>query len=209
MSYSISISIDDGKTQVLEARFLHVSLEDRGKIILYHDLIGHFFPSSLLGSRFSRSREGRIRCGTIRASSVGGWGHQSGESETAGEDKGCGSLLFQGRGFVFSPKFGGWLSRRQGLGLGFAWTRLPPIEKQFIATYTVNIQSIHLGFHFKAYYKEFNFRRWMRYNIQGGYMPFGLCEAQMVLPILWECWNRFEAVSQIRFRATHPLIPLL
>jgi hypothetical protein len=45
---------------------------------LNHDLIGHFL-GSLTRSRGSRSRKGRIWCGTARSSSVGGGGHQSGE----------------------------------------------------------------------------------------------------------------------------------
>ena len=54
MSYSIAIAIDDGHNRVLEARLLHVSLEDEREVILYHDLIGHRAFATRLGSRARR-----------------------------------------------------------------------------------------------------------------------------------------------------------
>ena len=97
MSYSIPIAIDDGHSRVLEARFLHVSLEDRGHVILYHDLIGHSAPS-LLATHGRGPVKGRIRsvC-QQQPGSVWVSGHQSVrerdlQTRTSGR---FGLLLFQ------------------------------------------------------------------------------------------------------------------
>jgi hypothetical protein len=151
VSYSIPISIDDGQTRILEARFLHVSLEDRGgEVILNHDLIGHFL-GSLTRSRGSRSRKGRS--GVEQQEPVQ-WGAEAikgeREGETADEDKGVWILAVSKKACLCS-KIRWLVVEETGCGLGFSLYRVPPIENNPSQR---TLSTIHLESGFRAFDSE-------------------------------------------------------